>query len=100
MCVFTHIRIDIGLGSTSGIRACSLRNFDLEAMEFETAQNNALAKLPLLKLGEYEMWEIRIKQYLRIQDYALWDVVENGNSWVPAPVATTPESASSTPKMT
>ncbi|GKB38836.1 hypothetical protein Tco_0883778 [Tanacetum coccineum] len=42
-------------------------------MEFENSQNNALAKLPMLKLGEYEMWEIRIKQYFQIQDYALWE---------------------------
>ncbi|GKA33283.1 hypothetical protein Tco_0719650 [Tanacetum coccineum] len=50
-------------------------------MELENSQNNALAKLPMLKLGEYEMWEIRIKQYFQIQDYALWEVIENGNSW-------------------
>ncbi|GKF60436.1 hypothetical protein Tco_0177222, partial [Tanacetum coccineum] len=37
-------------------------------------KNNALAKLPMLKLGEYEMWEIRIKQYFQIQDYALWEM--------------------------
>ncbi|GJS42536.1 retrovirus-related pol polyprotein from transposon TNT 1-94 [Tanacetum coccineum] len=49
----------------------------------------------MLKLGEYEMWEIRIKQYFQIQDYALWEVIENGNSWVPIPV-TTPESGPST----
>ncbi|GKA58530.1 retrovirus-related pol polyprotein from transposon TNT 1-94 [Tanacetum coccineum] len=88
--------IDQGLGSTSGIRACALRNFDLEVMELENTQNNALAKLPMLKLGEYEMWEIRIKQYFQIQDYALWEVIENGNSWVPIPVTTPPESGTST----
>ncbi|GJY72876.1 ribonuclease H-like domain-containing protein [Tanacetum coccineum] len=49
----------------------------------------------MLKLGEYEMWEIRIKQYFQIQDYALWEVIENGNSWVPIPV-TAPESGPST----
>ncbi|GJY65353.1 putative ribonuclease H-like domain-containing protein [Tanacetum coccineum] len=27
--------------------------------------NNALAKLPMLKLGDYEMWEMRIKQYFQ-----------------------------------
>ncbi|GJY78608.1 putative ribonuclease H-like domain-containing protein [Tanacetum coccineum] len=43
-------------------------------MELENSQNNALAKLPMLKLGEYEMWEIRIKQYFQIQDYALWEM--------------------------
>ncbi|GKA04992.1 retrovirus-related pol polyprotein from transposon TNT 1-94 [Tanacetum coccineum] len=32
-------------------------------------------------MGEYEMWEIRMKQYFQIQDYALWEVIENGNSW-------------------
>ncbi|GJS99242.1 hypothetical protein Tco_0820412, partial [Tanacetum coccineum] len=72
--------INQGLGSTSGIRACALRNFDLEDMEFESAQNNITAKLPLLKLGEYKMWEMRIKQYFQVHDYALWEVIENGNS--------------------
>ncbi|GJW46067.1 putative ribonuclease H-like domain-containing protein [Tanacetum coccineum] len=71
-------------------------------MEFENRQNNALAKLPMLKLKEYEMWEIRIKQYFQIQDYALWDVIENENSWVPIPVTTPPEETgtSTTTKMT
>ncbi|GJS47241.1 hypothetical protein Tco_0597362 [Tanacetum coccineum] len=64
-------------------------------MELENSQNNALAKLPMLKLGEYEMWEIRIKQYFQIQDYALWEVIENGNLWVPIPVIA-PESGPST----
>ncbi|GJV19958.1 ribonuclease H-like domain-containing protein [Tanacetum coccineum] len=64
-------------------------------MELENSQNNALAKLPMLKLREYEMWEIRIKQSFQIQDYALWEVIENRNSWVPIPI-TTPESRPST----
>ncbi|GKD12004.1 hypothetical protein Tco_1196411, partial [Tanacetum coccineum] len=93
--MFIFELIDQGVGSTSGIRACALRNFDLGKIELENSQNNALAKLPMLKLGEYEMWEIRIKQYFQIQDYALWEVIENGNSWVPIPV-TTPESGPST----
>ncbi|GJS33119.1 hypothetical protein Tco_0531501 [Tanacetum coccineum] len=64
-------------------------------MELENSQNNALAKLPMLKLGEYKMWEIRIKQYFQIHDYALWEVIEIGNSWVPIPVIA-PESGPST----
>ncbi|GJS19857.1 ribonuclease H-like domain-containing protein [Tanacetum coccineum] len=28
------------------------------------------------------MWAISIKQYFQIQDYALWEVIENGDSWV------------------
>ncbi|GJU09872.1 hypothetical protein Tco_1132268 [Tanacetum coccineum] len=47
------------------------RNFDLEDMEFESTNSGTTGKLPILKLGEYEMWVIRIKQYFQIQDYAL-----------------------------
>ncbi|GKF37230.1 hypothetical protein Tco_0113988, partial [Tanacetum coccineum] len=65
------------LGSTSGIKAFALRNFGLEIMEFETAHSNTTTKLPIFKLGEYEMWVIRIKQYFQVQDYALWEVIEN-----------------------
>ncbi|GJU21996.1 putative ribonuclease H-like domain-containing protein [Tanacetum coccineum] len=46
-------------------------------MEFESAQSNTTAKLPILKLGEYEMWVIRIKKYFQVQDYALWEFIEN-----------------------
>ncbi|GKF04243.1 hypothetical protein Tco_0034911, partial [Tanacetum coccineum] len=42
------------------------------------------------------MWEIRIKQYFQIQDYALWVVIENVNSWVPIPVTTPSETGTST----
>ncbi|GJV24160.1 ribonuclease H-like domain-containing protein [Tanacetum coccineum] len=40
--------------------------------------------------GEYEnVGEIRSSSnLLQIQDYALWEVIENGNSWVPIPVTT------------
>ncbi|GJU55858.1 hypothetical protein Tco_1229572 [Tanacetum coccineum] len=67
-------------------------------MEFESAQNITTAKLPILKLGEYEMWVIRIKQYFQIHDYALWEVIENGNSWVSVPV-TSPYRSTSATKM-
>ncbi|GJX45330.1 putative ribonuclease H-like domain-containing protein [Tanacetum coccineum] len=50
-------------------------------MEFESTNSGTTAKLPILKLGEYEMWVIRIKQYFQIQDYALWEVIENGDLW-------------------
>ncbi|GJY33610.1 hypothetical protein Tco_0418079 [Tanacetum coccineum] len=52
-----------------------------EEMEQETAQNTTTTKLPILKQGEYDMWRLRIEQYFQIQDYALWDVIENGNSF-------------------
>ncbi|GJY74010.1 retrovirus-related pol polyprotein from transposon TNT 1-94, partial [Tanacetum coccineum] len=57
----------------------ALRNFDLEYMELESTNNGPTAKLPILKLGEYEIWAIRIKQYFQIQDYALMELIENSN---------------------
>ncbi|GJW11540.1 uncharacterized mitochondrial protein-like protein [Tanacetum coccineum] len=93
-----EVRIDQALGSRSGIRAFALRNFDLEVMEFESAHSNTTAKLPILKLGEYEMWVIRIKQYFQVQDYALWEVIKNGNLWVSVP-QTTQENGTSVTKI-
>ncbi|GJU07289.1 hypothetical protein Tco_1123719 [Tanacetum coccineum] len=52
-------------------------------MDLETAQTNATTKLPILKQGEYKLWRLRIEQYFQVQDCALWDVIENGNSFKP-----------------
>ncbi|GJU44374.1 ribonuclease H-like domain-containing protein [Tanacetum coccineum] len=42
------------------------------------------------------MWRMRIEQYLQVQDYALWDVIENGNSFKPAAKTTTNADGTST----
>ncbi|GKF46892.1 hypothetical protein Tco_0136694 [Tanacetum coccineum] len=52
-------------------------------MNLETTQTNAAAKQ-----GEYEMWRLRIEQYFQVQDYALWEVIENDNSFKPVPQTT------------
>ncbi|GJT26885.1 ribonuclease H-like domain-containing protein [Tanacetum coccineum] len=65
-------------------------------MDLETAQTNTTAKFPILKQGEYDMWKLRIEQYFQVQDYALWDVIENGNSFKPAAQTTTNANGTST----
>ncbi|GJT39005.1 hypothetical protein Tco_0938870 [Tanacetum coccineum] len=65
-------------------------------MDLETAQITTTAKLPTLKQGEYDMWRLRIEQYFQVQDYALWDVIENGNSFKPAAKTTTNADGTST----
>nr|GEU29557.1 hypothetical protein [Tanacetum cinerariifolium] len=35
-------------------------------------------KLPILKKGEYILWTIKMEQYLAHTDYALWEVILNG----------------------
>ncbi|GJZ48607.1 hypothetical protein Tco_0602439 [Tanacetum coccineum] len=65
-------------------------------MDLETAQTTTTTKLPILKQCEYDMWRLRIKQYFQVQDYALWDVMENGNSFKPAVQTTTNDDGTST----
>ncbi|KAJ9565760.1 LOW QUALITY PROTEIN: hypothetical protein OSB04_001726 [Centaurea solstitialis] len=37
-----------------------------------------VSKVPMLKPNEFDMWKIRIRQYMLLTDYAMWEVVENG----------------------
>ncbi|GJT50457.1 ribonuclease H-like domain-containing protein [Tanacetum coccineum] len=57
-------------------------------MDQESAHMIAASKVPMLKLGEFELWRMRIEQYIQMIDYALWEVIENGNT---APKTTTVE---------
>ncbi|GKA78929.1 hypothetical protein Tco_0785466 [Tanacetum coccineum] len=36
-------------------------------------------KLPILKKGDYTLWSMRMEQYLTNTDYALWEVILNGD---------------------
>ncbi|GJZ22963.1 retrovirus-related pol polyprotein from transposon TNT 1-94 [Tanacetum coccineum] len=46
-------------------------------MDQDSAHMVAASKVPMLKPGEYEIWRIRIEQYIQMIDYALWEVIEN-----------------------
>ncbi|GJY48428.1 hypothetical protein Tco_0438384 [Tanacetum coccineum] len=47
-------------------------------MDQDSAHMVAASKVPMLKPGEFEIWRMRIEQYIQMIDYALWDVIENG----------------------
>ncbi|GJX03328.1 putative ribonuclease H-like domain-containing protein [Tanacetum coccineum] len=47
-------------------------------MDKDSAHMVAASKVPMLKPGEYEIWKMRIEQYIQVIDYALWEVIENG----------------------
>ena len=53
-------------------------------MEMENSQSNIAAKLPKLKLNDYEMWRIMIEQFFLVQDYALWEIIMYGDSFKPS----------------
>ncbi|GJW51304.1 hypothetical protein Tco_0092655 [Tanacetum coccineum] len=65
-------------------------------MDLENTQNNSLAKLPLLKQGEYDTWTLRIESYIQLQDYVLWEIIKEGNSFKPVVQTTANEDGTST----
>ncbi|GJX96381.1 retrovirus-related pol polyprotein from transposon TNT 1-94 [Tanacetum coccineum] len=46
-------------------------------MDQDSAHMVAACKVPMLKPGEFEIWRMRIEQYIQMIDYALWEVIEN-----------------------
>ncbi|GKB55660.1 hypothetical protein Tco_0911846 [Tanacetum coccineum] len=48
------------------------------------SQSTQTIKIPILQPGEYDLWKMRMEQYLQCIDYTLWEIIENGN----APIVT------------
>ncbi|KAI3702728.1 hypothetical protein L6452_28480 [Arctium lappa] len=58
-----------------------LLNVYLFIMENLAESNSTLvSKVPMLKPSEFDMWKIRIRQYILLTDYSMWDIIENGPS--------------------
>ncbi|KAI3745792.1 hypothetical protein L6452_08201 [Arctium lappa] len=50
-------------------------------MENAVESNSTLvSKVPMLRPNEFDMWKIRIKQYILLTNYSMWDIIENGPS--------------------
>nr|GEX65160.1 hypothetical protein [Tanacetum cinerariifolium] len=47
--------------------------------------NPTFAKIPILDTGKFEQWKFRIQQYLQNEHYALWEVIEFGDSYKAPP---------------
>nr|GEU42619.1 hypothetical protein [Tanacetum cinerariifolium] len=48
-------------------------------------------KLPILNLGEYDLWLMMIEQYFLMTDYSLWEVIKNENKVLRKTVGTSEE---------
>ncbi|GKC04613.1 hypothetical protein Tco_0996223 [Tanacetum coccineum] len=49
-----------------------------------------------LQQGDCETWRLRIESYIQLQDYALWEIIEDGNSFKPVARTTTNVDGTST----
>nr|GEW12674.1 integrase, catalytic region, zinc finger, CCHC-type, peptidase aspartic, catalytic [Tanacetum cinerariifolium] len=69
------LRTPVGIKSLQGVTAVQAG-----------ATTTMTAKLPILNLGEYDLWLMRIEQYFLMTDYFLWEVIKNGNKVLTKPV--------------
>nr|GFA94905.1 hypothetical protein [Tanacetum cinerariifolium] len=81
------------------------RNFDLRRISFKSHftfivqiikidhQYPTVAKIPVLDTGKFEQWQFWIQQYLQHEHYALWEVIEFGDSYK-VPTNTNPNDTS------
>ncbi|GKA63404.1 hypothetical protein Tco_0763010 [Tanacetum coccineum] len=49
-------------------------------MDQDSTHMVVASKVPMLKPGEYELWRMRMEQYIQMIDYSLWEVIKNGNA--------------------
>ncbi|GKG27889.1 hypothetical protein Tco_0406216, partial [Tanacetum coccineum] len=49
-------------------------------LQSEIIQTVSALKLPIQKIRDYDLWSIRMEQYLTHTDYALWEVIVNGDA--------------------
>ncbi|GJS42573.1 hypothetical protein Tco_0567616 [Tanacetum coccineum] len=49
----------------------------------ETSQTVSALKFLVLKTREYDLWSMRMEQYLTFTDRALWEVIVSGDSVIP-----------------
>nr|GEU61525.1 uncharacterized mitochondrial protein AtMg00810-like [Tanacetum cinerariifolium] len=47
-------------------------------MDQDSAHIVGASKVPMLKPGEFEIWRMRIEEYILMIDYAPWEVIKNG----------------------
>nr|GEX69647.1 hypothetical protein [Tanacetum cinerariifolium] len=55
-------------------------NLVLLKVDQDSVHMMAASKVHMLKPGEYELWRMRMEQYIQMFDYSLWEVIENGNA--------------------
>ncbi|GJU13136.1 ribonuclease H-like domain-containing protein [Tanacetum coccineum] len=46
------------------------------------SQYTQTIKLPILQPGDYDLWKMRMEQYIQCIDYTLWEIIENGNAHI------------------
>ncbi|GJZ45555.1 uncharacterized mitochondrial protein-like protein [Tanacetum coccineum] len=77
-----HVELESGSAASEEVSTAELSLLLLETllkyMDQDSAHMVAASEFSMLKPGEFELWRMRIEQYIQMIDYALWEVIENG----------------------
>ncbi|GJX28568.1 hypothetical protein Tco_0236647 [Tanacetum coccineum] len=69
---FMYYQIFKGMAVLRTIRFLS------EMLMFDRQRSKGV--IPILQPDEYDLWKMRMEQYLQCIDYTLWEIIENGNA--------------------
>ncbi|GJW11813.1 ribonuclease H-like domain-containing protein [Tanacetum coccineum] len=50
-----------------------------EAENHPPASSVTTLRIPIIKKGEYDLWCMKMRQYIAITDHILWDIITNGD---------------------
>ncbi|GJX02691.1 hypothetical protein Tco_0188607 [Tanacetum coccineum] len=53
---------------------------EIDGVKLDSTQTVSSLKLLMLKTRDYDLWSMRMEQYLTHTDYALWEVIVNGDA--------------------
>nr|GFB51855.1 hypothetical protein [Tanacetum cinerariifolium] len=71
------------LERNSDLRRSSFKSHFTFIVQFSKMDHQypTVAKIPVLDTGKFKQWQFRIQQYLQHEHYALWEVIEFGDSY-------------------
>ncbi|GJW27683.1 ribonuclease H-like domain-containing protein [Tanacetum coccineum] len=58
-----------------------------EAENHPPASSVTALRIPIIKKGEYDLWCMKMRQYIAITDHILWDIITNGDQATTEPAS-------------
>ncbi|GJU65126.1 ribonuclease H-like domain-containing protein [Tanacetum coccineum] len=59
-----------------------------EAESIPLTSSVTALRIPIIKKGEYDLWCMKMRQYIAITDHILWDIITNGDQTATEPIST------------
>ncbi|GJX28100.1 ribonuclease H-like domain-containing protein [Tanacetum coccineum] len=66
-----------------------------EAENHPPASSVTALRIPIIKKGEYDLWCMKMRQYIAITDHILWDIITNGDQATTEPASSSGQPSAS-----